>query len=303
VNEDLSSNVPTAKKLERLWRTQHAEILDESENPFLRATHSSLYLPEPFKLDASKADLLRRLKAQLGEMSMLCGDREDALFSGETSWPSQEWLDELSRNIRRLSSLHRRGGQDLWSCVKAIDNRYSTLKLSRKIEKFVDRAAKLYYEPLAIDIQRQAIAGNQRAYDCFAALKRCHDGTSKIASENWAQYNEIVQPPSVESCEVRAAQLVIDWLLDDLSPRKPWDCLASWLSTIGNPALAATLMRPDSVTFYALVFGSKTQIRRKAYSAVHQKEYRRRESHPIRRSLMRILEIPAKRTRATKAKK
>jgi hypothetical protein len=60
---------------------------------------------------------------------------------------------------------------------------------------------------------------------------------------------EILQPRPAESCEAKAAQLVIDWLLDDLNPKKPWDCLASWLSTIGNPCLAAKLMRADSANF------------------------------------------------------
>ena len=36
--------------------------------------------------------------------------------------------------IWRLASLHGRGRKDLWSCVKAIDNRYSALKLIGKIE-------------------------------------------------------------------------------------------------------------------------------------------------------------------------
>ena len=198
---------------------------------------------------------------------------------------------------------YRRGGKDLWTCVRAIDNRHSRLNLGGKIEKFVDRATKLYYEPAAFAIQRQAIAGNQVAYGCFAALKRCHDGRSEIASENWSDYPKILRPRPAESCEAKAAQLVIDWLLDDLIPKKPWDCLASWLSTIGNPSLAAKLLRPDSANFYALVFGSGKQRRRRVFSAMRQQKYRRRKNHPISRSLTRILGAPAKRTRAVKAKK
>jgi hypothetical protein len=282
---------------------RNAEVPNKVENPFLRAPYSPFYVPEPFKPGVSKADLLRRLKARLGEMIMLCFAKEAILGPGQTFWPSQAWLDELSENIWRLSSLNRRGGKDLWSRVKAIDNRYPALKLSAKIQRLVDRAGKLYREPSAIAIQRQAAAGNRAAFDCFAALKKCHDETSKIASEEWTQYKDILRPLSAETCEVKAAQLVIDWLLDDLSPRKPWDHLASWLSTMGNPSLAAKLMRPDPANYYALVFGSGRQVRRKVYSAVHQKEYRRRQSHPIKRSLMRILETPAKRTRAANAKK
>ena len=279
---------------------RNAEIPNKVENPFLRAPYSPFYVPEPFKPGASKADLLRRLKARLGEMIMLCFAKEAILGPGQTFWPSQAWLDELSECIWRLASLHRRGGKDLWTCVRAIDNRHSRLNLGGKIEKLVDRAAKLYYEPAALAIQRQAIAGNQAAYGCFAALKRCHDGRSEIASENWSQYPEILQPRPAESCEAKAAQLVIDWLLDDLNPKKPWDCLASWY--IGNPSLAAKLMRPDSANFYALVLGSGKHIRPKVSSPMRQKKYRRRKNHPISRSLMRILGAPAKRTRRSKQK-
>jgi hypothetical protein len=74
-------------------------------------------------------------------MSKLCFDKEATLLPGEI-WPSEPWLDELSQIIWRLSSLHRQGGNDLWSCIKAIDNRYRTLKLSGKIERLVDRAGK-----------------------------------------------------------------------------------------------------------------------------------------------------------------
>ena len=257
---------------------------------------------EPLKPGASKADLLHRLKASLAQMNKLCFDKEATLRPSEI-WPSEPWLDELSEIIWRLSSLHRRGGKDLWSCIKAIDNRYRTLKLSGKIERLVDRAGKLYREPAAIAIQRQAIAGNQVAYGCFAALKRCHDGRSEIASEDWEQFRESLQPRSGETCEAKAAQLVIDWLLDDLNPKKPWDCLASWLSTIGNPSLAAKLLRPDSANFYALVFGSGKQRRRRVSSAMRQKEYRRRKKQPMRHGLMRILGTPTKRTRAVKATK
>ena len=238
------------------------KLRDEAENPFLRAPDSPFYIRQPLKPGASKADLLHRLKSSLAQMSTLCFDREATLRPGETSWPSEPWLDELSEIIRRLSSLHQRGGKDLWSRIKAIDNRYGTLKLSAKIQKLVDRAGKLYREPAAIAIQRQALAGNQAAYHCFVALKRCRDGKSEIASENWSEYRETLQPRPAESCEAKAAQLVIDWLRDDRSPQKPSDHLASWLSTIGNPSLAAKLMRPDDANL-RLVFwireANKTQ--------------------------------------------
>ena len=118
----------------------------------------------------------------------LCFDKEATLGTGETPWPSEPWLEEFSENIWRLSLSHKRGGKDLWSCIRAIDNRYPALRLSAKIEKLVNRAAKLYYEPAAIAMQRQGFDGNQAAIGCFAALKRCHDGITHIASENWAEY-------------------------------------------------------------------------------------------------------------------
>jgi hypothetical protein len=141
---------------------------------------------QTLKPGASTADLVHRLKASLAQMRKLCFDKEATLLPGEI-WPSEPWLDELSEIIWRLSSLHRRGGKDLWSCIKAIDNRYRTLKLSGKIERLVDRAGKLYREPAAIAFQRQALAGNQAAYHCFVALKRCHDGRGEISSENWSE--------------------------------------------------------------------------------------------------------------------
>jgi hypothetical protein len=276
----------------------NAEIPNKLENPFLRAPDSPFYIRQPLKPGASTADLVHRLKASLAQMSKLCFDKEATLRPSEI-WPSEPWLDELSEIIWRLSSLHRRGGKDLWSCIKAIDNRYRTLKLSGKIERLVDRAGKLYCEPLAIAIQRRAIPGNQAAHRCFAALERCHDGKSTFASEDWEQFREILQPRSDETCEAKALQILADWLLDDQSPQKPWDPLASWLSTMGNASLAAKVMRPDPAAFCAAVFESRPKV----LAARRQKAYRRRKNHPIRLSLMRILSTPAKPSRAVRAKK
>jgi hypothetical protein len=267
--------------------TRQAEITEKVENPFLRPPYwSPGYVPEPVNLGASKAELLDRLKACLTQMGSFCSDVGVTL---RPLWPSQAWLSELSTIIRRLSSLHKRGGKDPWSCIKAIDNRCAQ-RLGAKIEKLINRAAKLYYEPAAIAMQRQGFGGNQVAFDCFAALKRCHDGISHMASENWAKYAKVLQPSSAESCEAKAAQLVIDWLLDDLSPEKPWDHLASWLSTLGNPTLASKLLRPDRAQFYALVFGATKRSRSKLSSPLRQRRYRRRQNDPMRRSLLRILE-------------
>jgi hypothetical protein len=276
--------------------TRQAEITDNAENPFLRPPYwSPGYVPEPVYLGASKADLLHRLKASLAKMSSLCLDKEATLRPGGILWPSQPWLDELRGIIWRLASLHKRGGNDLWSCILAIDNRYPALRLSRKITKLVDRAAKLYCEPLAIAIQRRAIPGNQAAHRCFAALERCHDGKSTFASEDWEQFREILQPRSDETCEAKASQILADWWRDDLSPEKPWDDLALWLSTIGNPSLAAKLVGPNSrYFFYATLSEHENRRRSKALAAMRQQKYRRRMNHPIWRALMRLLGTPAR---------
>ena len=96
---------------------------------------------------------------------------------------------------------------------------------------------------------------------------------------------------------------MVDWLLDDQSPQKPWDPLASWLSTMGNPSLAAKVMRPDAAAFYAAFFEYGNRSRPGKSAAMRQKKYRQRMNHPIRRALMRFLGTPAKRTRLVKAKK
>jgi len=176
-------------------KTRHGGIADKAENPLLRPPYwSTGYIPEPVTLGTSKANLLNRLKECLTKMDTLCYDKETTLRPGEIFWPRQPWLNELSTIIRRLSSLYRRGCNELWSYIKALDNHYPALRLSGKITKLVDRATKAYYEPLAIAIQRQPASGNQPASDCFAALSRCRDGKSHIASEDWATYAKILRP-------------------------------------------------------------------------------------------------------------
>jgi hypothetical protein len=275
--------------------TRQAEIKDKAENPFLRPPYwSPGYVPEPINPDASKADLRHRLKACITQMHTFCYDKEVTLRPGEIFWPRKAWLCELSECIWRLSSLHRRGRNDLWSRVVAIDNRYPALKLSSKIEKLVDRAAKLCYEPTASAIQRQAIAGNQAAHDRFAAVQRCHDGRSKISSENWEPYREILRPLPAESCADKVEQLVADWWRNDLSPDKPWNDLASWLSTIGNACLVAKLVGPDSpYFFYATLSECESRRRRRTLATKRQKKYRRRMNDPILRALKRLLGTPS----------
>ena len=77
-----------------------------------------------------------------------------------------------------------------------------------------------------------------------------------------------------------------------------------WLSTIGNPSLAAKLVGPNSpYFFYATLSEHGNRRRSKALAAMRQQKYRRRKNHPIRLSLMRILSTPAKPSRAVRAKK
>ena len=110
-------------------------FVPKAENPFFRAPHSPFYLSEPFDPGASRADLLCQLKSRLAQLDALCFDKEATLRPGEIWWPRKAWLNEFSKIIRRFSSLHRRGRKELWSCIKALDNRYSELKLGGKIER------------------------------------------------------------------------------------------------------------------------------------------------------------------------
>ena len=225
------------------------ELRAKAENPFFRAPHSPFYLSEPFDPGASRADLLCSLRADWHNWT--CCVRQGSHIASWRDLVAEEGMAQrILQNYSEILFITPAGRKELWSCIKALDNRYSELKLGGKIERLVDRAAKLRNEPAAFAIERQAIAGNRAAHGCFTALQRCHDGRSKISSENWEPYRAILRPPPTETCAAKAEQLIADWWRDDLSPEKPWDDLALWLSAIGNPTLAAKLVGPNSPDFF-----------------------------------------------------
>ena len=158
-------------------------------------------------LEPSRDELVRSLRKALGEMHQMCGSDDDPLGPVQKLWPNNEWLANLSAIIRRLASLLKRGGPTTWSCIRAIERRYPALKLCKRIETLVDRAARLRPEREAITIQKQGIAGNEAARKCFEDLEKCHNGQSKIASIDWEEYRDILEPLPGESCAVKAAQI------------------------------------------------------------------------------------------------
>jgi hypothetical protein len=218
----------------------------QTENPFLQPRYSYFYPSVPLEPQPSKAALFRRVKESLEEMHRLCRGPDDPLFSGETVWPSREWLEVISRNVSDLAKLLNCERETIWKCITALAGRQTTLlRLRNGLNKLVDRAAKFYAEPLAIAIQKRGIAGDEAARRCFAALKRCSDGRIEITSVNWEEYRHFLNPRSGESCEVKAAQICLDLLRNDCRLDKPWLALAHWLAFVGNSDLAARLTSPS----------------------------------------------------------
>ena len=97
--------------------------------------------------------------------------------------------------------------------------------------------------PRAIQIRNQGDNGSERAKKCFEALRKCFEGKSQFASIKWEEHCDILNPrPALrESCEARAAQIVIDWLRWKLEVERPAAPLVVWLMQIGNPALIKRL--------------------------------------------------------------
>ncbi len=100
-------------------------------------------------------------------MNGFCREKGDPLGAGDIRWPGDRWLSGLSTDIQVLASKHKRGGDTIWTCIKATDSRYPSLKLGNNIENMVNRAAKLCQEPAAITIQKQVIVGSRAAQECF----------------------------------------------------------------------------------------------------------------------------------------
>ncbi len=224
-------------------------------------------------LEPSRDELVRSLRKALGEMRRMCC-AGDPLSSGQTEWPSREWLVDLSASIRRLALLLKRGGPTTWGCIKAIELRYPALKLRKGIEDLVNRAAKLHPEPEAIRIQRQGMAGSKPAKKCFEALEKCRNGQTKIASIDWEEYREILEPLPGESCAVKAAQICIDCLS---RIETPWDRLAFEIACIGNSDWALRLMSPGCATAFDNIRAEKKESRSRQLAANRKKKSRLRE--------------------------
>ena len=209
-------------------------------------------------------------------MRGMCLSKDHPLCREEI-WPTTEWLENLSANTRRLASLHKRGRESIWDCIKAIENRCPSLKLRNGIEGLVNRAAKFVREPLAITIQRQGMSGNESAKKCFEALKICRNGKSEISSVNWKQHREILKPRKDESCEAKAAQIVIDWLRWTPCSIKALAPLELWLCVNRSSELLSKVVHPDFVNPFETFLVNRKRNRIKERNSIRQKRRRLRK--------------------------
>ncbi len=225
-------------------------------------------------LEPSKRDLITRLKECKGEIFRLCRETQ----GGQTSWPDDKLFDDIAATIRALASLYERDRETIWQCIIALQNRCKPVeKLRESIEALVDRAAKLRPESEAIRIQKQGIAGNEAAKKCFEDLEKCRNGQSKIASIDWEEYREILEPLLGESCAVKAAQICIDWLSRNRGNETPWSPLAFEIARIGNSDLALRLMSPNLATGFDNIRAEKKESRFKQLAAYRKRKSRLRE--------------------------
>ena len=224
----------------------------------------------------SRADLLKSLRACLRGMSRFCREKGDPLGSGDVIWPGDRWLSGFAADIRALALMHNRGGKTIWTCIKAIDGRYPTLKLGKNIENMVNRAAKLCQEPAAITIQKQATAGSRAAQECFGALKLCREGECEISSVNWNKYGEMLSPARGQSCQAKATQILIEWLRWNVGVRRDVNPLKYWIARIGNLDLASRLMPRESASVYDRIREEREKTRSRKKAAVRQAIFRLR---------------------------
>ena len=259
-------------KLSTSKATSPEQLVDLAALPLARLPSFGQLAPSK-PLEPSREELVDSLRRALEEMRRMC----HPFVLAPTLWPTTEWLDNLSAVIRRLASLHQRGGRSTWSCIGAIENRYPTLKLRKGIEALVDRAAKLRPEPKAIIIQRQGIAGNESAKNCFEALRMCRDGKREIASVNWDEYRDILSPASNKSCKDRATQILLNWLRWKPESKRPWVPLEFWLYTIGNRDLLSKIAPPDYVSPLKTARANREKERIKKGNALRQKRHRLRK--------------------------
>ena len=209
-------------------------------------------------------------------MSRFCREKGDPLGSGDVIWPGDRWLSGFAADIRALALMHNRGGKTIWTCIKAIDCRYPTLKLGKNIENMVNRAAKLCQEPAAITIQQQATAGSRAAQECFGALKLCREGECEISSVNWNKYGEMLSPARGQSCQAKATQILIEWLRWNVGVRRDVNPLKYWIARIGNLDLASRLMPRESASVYDRIREEREKTRSRKKAAVRQAIFRLR---------------------------
>jgi hypothetical protein len=241
-------------------------------NPFLQVpsftSHPSI---------ASRADLLHSLRACLSAINGFCREKGDPLGTGDVRWPGERWLSGLSEDIRILALKHKRGGNTIWSCVKAIDSRYPSLRLGKSIENMVNRAAKLCQEPVAITIEKRAIAGSRAAQKSFHALKLFREGKCELSSVDWDEYREILTPAPGQNCQAKAAEIVMDWLRWTLGIGRDVGPLKYWIGRIGNVDLASRLMPRDSAEVYDRMREEGEKARSQKKAAVRQAIFRLRK--------------------------
>lgn len=208
-------------------------------------------------------------------------------YDGHVEWPRGRFLDRFSEAIRRSASLYFRGGQTIWSCVEAIENRRPSLDLRQRIEDLVKRARKLYLpEPRAIQIRKQALDGNEASKRCFEALRECYEGKSRFTSINWKEHGAILAPRPAESYEARAAQICIDWLRWALKVDGPATPLVFWLMRIGNSDLLRTLGYSRSLDFFDRIRVERRETKLKQGNVIRQKWSRlRKDRLALSRSL------------------
>jgi hypothetical protein len=209
-------------------------------------------------------------------MNGFCREKGDPLGAGDIIWPGGRWLSGLSADIQILASKHKRGGNTTWTCIRAIDSRYPSLKLGNNIENMVNRAARLCHEPLAIKIQKEAIAGDRAAQKCFEALKLGREGQCGISSVNWDEYRETLKPEPGESCQLKAMRILIDWLRWNLGVERDVAPLKYWIGRVGNLDLASRLMPRDSATVYDEMREEDEKLKFRKKAAVRQRIYRLR---------------------------
>ena len=237
--------------------------------------HAALGLRPSKPLEPSKrGDLITRLNECTGKIFGLCREK----LGGQILWPEAKLFDDIAATIRALASLYKRDRETIWQCIIALQNRCKPVeKLRESIEALVDRAAKLRPEPEAIRIQKQGIAGNEAAKKCFEDLEKCRNGQSKIASIDWEEYREILEPLPGESCAVKAAQICIDWLSRNRGNETPWSPLAFEIARIGNSDLALRLMSPNLATGFDNIRAEKKKSRSKQLAANRKRKSRLRE--------------------------